>query len=55
MKYKLKVVEIRKDKPVELPDDAIPLTLERVFEHTLLVNPPPSPDRFTLYYMEKES
>jgi hypothetical protein len=55
MKRKLRVVEVRKDKPIELPDDAIPLRLERVIEPNGLVNPSPSPDRFMLYYLQKES
>lgn len=55
MKRRLRVVEIRKDKPVELPNDAIPLRLERVIESNGLVNPSPSSDRFTLYYLQTES
>jgi hypothetical protein len=55
MKSRLRVVEIRKDRPIELPDDSIPLRLERVIEPTGLVNPSPSPDKFVLYYLQKES
>jgi hypothetical protein len=54
MKGRLKVVEVRKDKPVELPDDAIPIRLERVTEPTGIVNPSPSSDKFMLYYLEKD-
>jgi hypothetical protein len=54
MKSKLRVVEVRKDKLVELPDGAIPLRLELVVEPTGLVNPTPSSERFMLYYLEKE-
>jgi hypothetical protein len=54
MKSKLKVIEVRKDKPIDLPDGAIPLRLEPVVEPTGLVNPAPSSDRFILYYLEKE-
>ena len=55
MKHKLKVVEIRKDKPIELPNDAIPLKLEQVLEPNGLVNPSFSRDRFMLYYLQRES
>ena len=54
MKSKLRVVEVRKDKLVELPDGAIPLRLEQVVEPTGLVNQTPSSERFMLYYLEKE-
>jgi hypothetical protein len=54
MKSKLRVVEIRKDKLIDLPDGAIPLRLEQVVEPTGLVNPPPSSEKFMLYYLEKE-
>ena len=39
MKSKLRLVEVRKDKLIELPDDGIPLRLESVVESTGLVNP----------------
>jgi hypothetical protein len=56
MKSKLKIVEISKDKPIELPDGSIPLRLERVTEHNgIIINPSPSPDKFVLYYLEKQS
>jgi len=54
MKSKLRVVEVRKDKLIELPDGAIPLRLEQVDESTGLVNPTPSSEKFMLYYLEKE-
>jgi len=44
LKHKLKVVEIRKDKPIDIPEDAIPLKLERILELNGLVNPFPSSD-----------
>ena len=53
MKRRLRVIEIRKDRPIELPDDSVPLKLERVVESSVVINPPPSPDRFMLYYLEK--
>jgi len=54
MKRKLRVVEVRKDKTVELPDDVIPLGLEPVVEPNGTVNPSPSRDRFILYYLQEE-
>jgi hypothetical protein len=54
MKSKLRVIEIRKDKQIELPDNAIPVRLEQVIEPTGLVNPAPSSEKFVLYYLEKE-
>lgn len=54
MKSKLRVIEIRKDKEIELPDNAIPVRLEQVIEPTGLVNPAPSSEKFVLYYLEKE-
>jgi len=54
MKRKLRVVEVRKDKTVELPDDVIPLGLEPVVEPNGMVNPSPSRDRFILYYLQEE-
>ncbi|MGA2789968.1 MAG: hypothetical protein ABSF00_04270 [Candidatus Bathyarchaeia archaeon] len=54
MKSKLRVVEVRKDKEIELPNNAIPIGLEQIIEPTGLVNPAPSSDRFVLYYLEKE-
>ena len=54
MKSKLRVVEVRKDKVIELPDGAIPLRLEEIVQHTGLVNPSPSSEKFMLYYLEKE-
>lgn len=53
MKSKLKVVEVRKDKEIDLPDNAVPIRLEPVIEHAGLVNPAPSSERFVLYYLEK--
>ena len=47
-------LEVRKDKVIELPDNAIPIRLEPVIEPTGLVNPAPSSERFVLYYLEKE-
>jgi hypothetical protein len=55
MKSRLRVIEVRKDGPIELPDGSIPLRLERVIEPNGLVNPSPSQDRFMLYYLQKES
>jgi hypothetical protein len=54
LKSKLRVVEIRKDREIDLPDNAIPVRLEQVIEPTGLVNPAPSSERFVLYYLEKE-
>ncbi|MGA2973649.1 MAG: hypothetical protein ABSE39_13655 [Candidatus Bathyarchaeia archaeon] len=54
MKSKLRVIEIRKDKQIDLPDNAIPVRLEQVIEPTGLVNPAPSSEKFVLYYLEKE-
>jgi hypothetical protein len=54
MKSRLKVVEIRKDRVIEIPDNAIPIKLEQVIEPTGLVNPAPSSEKFVLYYLEKE-
>jgi len=54
LKSKLRVVEVRKDKAIEFPDNAIPIRLEQVVEPTGLVNPAPSSDKFVLYYLEKE-
>lgn len=54
MKSKLRVVEVRKDREIDLPDNAVPVRLERVIEPTGLVNPAPSSERFVLYYLEKE-
>jgi hypothetical protein len=54
MKSKLRVIEIRKDKEIELPDNAIPVRLEQLIERTGLVNPAPSSEKFVLYYLEKE-
>jgi hypothetical protein len=54
MKSKLRVIEIRKDKEIELPDSAVPVRLEQVIEPTGLVNPAPSSEKFVLYYLEKE-
>ena len=54
MKSRLRVVEIRKDREIDLPDNAIPIRLEQVIEPTGLVNPAPSSERFVLYYLEKE-
>ncbi|MGA8905008.1 MAG: hypothetical protein WB661_08380 [Candidatus Bathyarchaeia archaeon] len=54
MKSKLRVVEVRKDKTIELPDNAIPIRLDQVVEPTGLVNPAPSSEKFVLYYLEKE-
>jgi hypothetical protein len=55
MKSKLRVVEVRKDKAIELPDNAIPIRLEPVVEPTGLVNPKPSSEKFMLYYLQRES
>jgi hypothetical protein len=55
MKSKLRVVEVQKDKALELPDNAIPIRLDQVVEPTGLVNPAPSSEKFVLYYLEKES
>jgi hypothetical protein len=54
MKSKLRVVEVRKDRAIELPDSAIPIRLDQVVESTGLVNPRPSSEKFVLYYLEKE-
>ena len=54
MKSKLRLVEVRKDKLIELPDDGIPLRLESVVESTGLVNPRPSSEKFMPYCLEKE-
>jgi hypothetical protein len=54
LKSKLRIVEIRKDREIDLPDNAIPVRLEQVIEPTGLVNPAPSSERFVLYYLEKE-
>ena len=54
MKSKLRVVEVRKDRAIELPDNAIPIRLDQVIEPTGLVNPTPSSEKFVLYYLEKE-
>lgn len=54
MKSKLRIVEVRKDKVIELPDGAIPVRLEHITEPTGLVNPRASLDKFVLYYLEKE-
>jgi hypothetical protein len=54
MKSKLRIVEVRKDREITLPDNAIPVRLEQVIEPTGLVNPAPSSERFILYYLEKE-
>ena len=53
MKNKLRVIEVRKDKPIELPDNAIPVRLDHVVEPTGLVSPAPSSEKFVLYYLEK--
>jgi hypothetical protein len=55
MKSKLRIVDVWKDRTIELPDGSIPLRLERVIEPTGLVNPSPSSERFLLYYLQKES
>jgi len=55
MKGKLRVVEVRKDKAIELPDNAIPIRLDPVIEPTGLVNPAPSSEKFMLYYLQRES
>jgi len=54
MKRKLRIIEVRKDKGIELPPDAIPIRLEHVIEPTGLTNPEPSSEKFVLYYLEKE-
>lgn len=54
MKSKLRVVEVRKDREIDIPDNAVPIRLEQVIEPTGLVNPAPSSQRFLLYYLEKE-
>jgi hypothetical protein len=54
VKSKLRVVEVRKDKEIDLPDNAVPVRLDQVIEPTGLVNPAPSSERFVLYYLEKE-
>ena len=54
MKSKLRVVEVRKDKEIELPENAVPVRLEHIIEPTGLANPAPSSQRFMLYYLERE-
>lgn len=54
MKSKLRVVEVRKDREIDIPDNAVPVRLDQVIEPTGLVNPAPSSQRFLLYYLEKE-
>jgi len=54
MKSRLRVVEVRKDRAIDLPDNAIPIRLDQVIEPTGLVNPTPSSEKFVLYYLEKE-
>ncbi|MGA3109457.1 MAG: hypothetical protein ABSD99_08370 [Candidatus Bathyarchaeia archaeon] len=50
----MRVIEVRKDREINLPDNAVPVRLEQVIEPTGLVNPAPSSERFVLYYLEKE-
>lgn len=54
MRSKLRVVTVRRDKTIELPDNVIPIRLEQIIEPTGLANPAPSSDKFALYYLEKE-
>jgi G3E family GTPase len=54
MRSKLRVVTVRRDKTIELPDNVIPIRLEQIIEPTGLANPAPSSDKFVLYYLEKE-
>ena len=53
MKSKLRVVEVRKDTTIELPDNAIPIRLDHVVEPAGLLNPAASSEKFVLYYLEK--
>ena len=55
MKTKLRIVEVRKDRTIELPAGAIPIRLDQVVEPTGLIDPEPSQEKFVLYYLEKES
>ena len=52
MKTKLRVVEVRLDKTIELPEKIIPVKLEPVIEPSGLTVPVPS-GRFFLYYLEE--
>ncbi len=54
VRNKLRIVEVRKDKTIELPDNIFPLRLERVTEPTGRVNPAPSSEQFMRYYLEKQ-
>jgi hypothetical protein len=54
MMAKLKIVEISKGGSVELPEKIIPVAIEPILENVGLTVPVPS-DRFTLYYLERES
>lgn len=55
MMAKLRIVEVRKDAPAELPDDILPVRLEPVIEHAGGMFPTPSSERFMLYYLQRES
>ena len=54
MLAKLKVIEVRTDKTVELPEKIIPVKLEPIMEPCGLIVPVIS-DKFLLHYFEKES
>jgi hypothetical protein len=51
---KLRIVEVRKDAPAELPDNILPVRLEPVTEHVGGTIPTPSSERFRLYYLQRE-
>ncbi len=50
---KLRIVEVERDQPTQLPDNIIPVKLEPVVERAGGVIPVPSSDRFVLYYLER--
>ena len=54
MKVRLRSHEVQRGKETELPDNAVPIRLERVIEPNGLVNPDPSSEKFVLYYLQKE-
>jgi len=54
IKSKLRVVEVRKDKLIELPDGAIPLRLDEIVQSTGLLNPSPSSEKSMPWYLEKD-
>ena len=51
---KLRIVEVKKDAPAELPDNILPVRLEPVIEHAGGTIPTPSSERFRLYYLQRE-